>query len=435
MLPGTRYFFTIVARNNLGLETAAISDGILLDEDMPSAGTVYNTENFRNILYQFSTSTISASWHGFEDQQSSVKSYEIGVYEDESNTLISRIDSVSMSTYHTFKNLNLKNNYSYYVKVQAKDAMHHASQNVSSPPVGIDTSPPIAVKCQIFDNLHIQPFFMKKQNKSLGIQNAVMKGKVSLKKNRIYRLRMDILQKLQFNTLKFRIGNEVMVLSVYHNEDLTSSVEHQFLPIYEGDIDFEIMISSIEELLEEKIQIRVQQCKSFATSTLPLMIRQLNPGLLSVCSFLSDPESGIAKVLVGAGTTRGGYQVRPLRPFSKFNHGLIKTDIPHGSRIYLTAVATNNAGQRSIFTQEVTIDHTPPMISNVNVKIHNADNFRKSMEKNFSSIGNTTELSITTPLGETHLRVGWRASEEESKLLRCYCSVGKYCFTKYFVII
>ena len=140
MLPGTRYFFTIVARNNLGLETAAISDGILLDEDMPSAGTVYNTQNFRNILYQFSTSTISASWHGFEDQQSSVKSYEIGVYEDESNTLISRIDSVSMSNYHTFKNLDLKNNYSYYVKVQAKDAMNHASQNVSSPLVRFDTS-------------------------------------------------------------------------------------------------------------------------------------------------------------------------------------------------------------------------------------------------------------------------------------------------------
>nr|XP_022326556.1 uncharacterized protein LOC111126310 [Crassostrea virginica] len=66
------------------------------------------------------------------------------------------------------------------------------------------------------------------------------------------------------------------------------------------------------------------------------------------------------------------------------------------------------------------------MISNVNVQIHNTDNFRKSMEKNFSSIGNTTELSITTPLGETHLRVGWRANEEESKLLRCYCSVDPW---------
>ena len=163
------------------------------------------------------------------------------------------------------------------------------------------------------------------------------------------------------------------------------------------------------------------------------MIRQLNPGLLSVCSFLSDPESDIARVLVGAGTTRGGYQVRPLRPFSKFNHGLIKTDIPHGSRIYLTVVATNNAGQRSIFSQEVTIDHTPPMISNVNVKIHNDDNFSKSIEKNFSSV--STELFISTPLGETHLTVVWSTNEEESKLIRCYCSVGKPCFTKYFVII
>ena len=61
MNPGTKYFFTIIASNNLGLETAAISDGIMLDDGIQSTGSVYNTEKFRNTLYQFSTSTLSAS--------------------------------------------------------------------------------------------------------------------------------------------------------------------------------------------------------------------------------------------------------------------------------------------------------------------------------------------------------------------------------------
>jgi hypothetical protein len=76
----TRYYVTVRAWNQAGLRTSAVSDGLLIDVTPPVPGVVFNTGRHSNAHAQSSTTAVSASWHGFEDSGSQVRSYHMAVY-------------------------------------------------------------------------------------------------------------------------------------------------------------------------------------------------------------------------------------------------------------------------------------------------------------------------------------------------------------------
>ena len=79
--PGTRYYVTVRAWNEAGLQTTAVSDGFLVDVTAPLPGVVFASSHHGNRHAQSSLSTISASWHGFQDQHSGVTAYYVAVYD------------------------------------------------------------------------------------------------------------------------------------------------------------------------------------------------------------------------------------------------------------------------------------------------------------------------------------------------------------------
>ncbi|KAH3709960.1 hypothetical protein DPMN_069426 [Dreissena polymorpha] len=77
--PGTRYYFTVIAMNTVGLHKAAISDGFIVDTDLPIDGVVFNTFHHRNSAFQSLNESIGISWHGFQDNMSGIKNYFVAI--------------------------------------------------------------------------------------------------------------------------------------------------------------------------------------------------------------------------------------------------------------------------------------------------------------------------------------------------------------------
>lgn len=86
----------------------------------------------------------------------------------------------------------------------------------------------------------------------------------------------------------------------------------------------------------------------------------------------------------------------------------VLTDLPHGSRVYATAIATNHAGLTSVFYSEpLVLDHTPPILTNMSVGV------------------STLKRASGTDKANVSLQATWYANDVESDVKYCYCKIGK----------
>ena len=116
----------------------------------------------------------------------------------------------------------------------------------------------------------------------------------------------------------------------------------------------------------------------------------------------------ILKVLVGAGTTHGGFQIQPFTLIHGGNNGIIRADLLHGTPVYTTVITENGAGLRSVFhAKAVTIDKTVPVITNVTTVVTETRN---------SSLNDFSSMSVVTT---------WAVNDPESKVKACYCALGR----------
>jgi hypothetical protein len=146
---------------------------------------------------------------------------------------------------------------------------------------------------------------------------------------------------------------------------------------------------------------------------------------------IQDIESGIKSIHVGAGTTKTGYQVRPLLPSTSGFQEIINLEAPHNSSVYVTVVATNNADLKSTYhSAAIVIDHTKPNISNVNVDI-TYEKHLISKDSSDNRPDNTSEMSENRTL--TTIKVTWTITDDESGIHECECGAGK-CLKQSFII-
>ena len=135
----------------MGLHVSAISDGFVIDMDIPIAGVVFNTARHMDDLYQSSQSSFSLSWHGFVDHFSGIMSYHVAMSDNKSNdTLNLNFIDVDIKTTYTFTNISLEHGQTYYGFVKASDAAGHMSPVSISRGRMIDISPPTGVTCQSY---------------------------------------------------------------------------------------------------------------------------------------------------------------------------------------------------------------------------------------------------------------------------------------------
>ncbi|XP_078621331.1 uncharacterized protein LOC144887808 [Branchiostoma floridae x Branchiostoma japonicum] len=76
LVPGFTYYVTITACNAAQLCTTVSSDGVLMDDTPPVAGTVRDGAADMDLQYQASPNILRASWFGFHDAHSHLSHYE-----------------------------------------------------------------------------------------------------------------------------------------------------------------------------------------------------------------------------------------------------------------------------------------------------------------------------------------------------------------------
>nr|KAG5706491.1 hypothetical protein BaRGS_032884 [Batillaria attramentaria] len=109
---GTRYYVTVRAVNGAGLMTTAFSDGVTVDVTPPVTGVVFAADRYTHRPAQTSTTTLSASWHGFQDAHSGVTSYYVTLNDVTANsTSLMPFRRVGTKTEYTLSGLTLEHNH------------------------------------------------------------------------------------------------------------------------------------------------------------------------------------------------------------------------------------------------------------------------------------------------------------------------------------
>lgn len=360
---GTKYFFTIRALNGVGLMTSLSSDGIVLDEEPPFAGVVFNTFNHKNEHFQAESNSFSASWHGFGDHHSYIHHYSVWLTETRSGRIVSMNDNIGIETSFVFNETNLQQSESYKVSVKAWDAAGYESDIIDSEISTIDLTPPSSFKCKSF---------MKRKhicNSTLYTEELLFEA--PLQKDLFYRVIVDVSGFEYLPSVEVAIGHHSMVIPTAEKSDHSKVAELAILSPYDGTTS---LSSNFGKLLKNTtVCMRLLECAEmdFAYEKFPIDVMQISPSLLSVCSRILDLESGIKTVNVGVGTTKGGFQIHPLSSVSVENHIVVEHSSPHGAELFVTAVAQNNAGLVAVFSgKKIVVDHTAPEILNVTAELN-----------------------------------------------------------------
>ena len=109
MTEGTRYYVSVRAWNGAGLSTTLVSDGLVRDNTPPLPGSVFLSSRHASDHVTDDVTTLSASWHGFEDLESGVASYSLALFDvaDLSTPVVDFV-AVGFRTEHVFQGLSLQ---------------------------------------------------------------------------------------------------------------------------------------------------------------------------------------------------------------------------------------------------------------------------------------------------------------------------------------
>ncbi|XP_071092662.1 uncharacterized protein [Haliotis cracherodii] len=398
---GSKYYSSIRATNLAGLQTIAVSDGFVVDDTPPVVGIVFNTDRHKNIEFQSSNTTLKASWHGFEDYHSYVQRFEIAVLKEGEHVLDSMFKYQGMENEITIENLTLEEKKRYRVAVRAVDAAGIASNTAESPSVLIDTSSPKAFECTSFVDRKVNSTAL--QYKSLRHGSIQLHVFEHLLKDTFYRMTLKGNLDIHVSRVIFTVGN-LQFPAKFEKKFSGVQASHSFLASRSGLSNISISITGTTVSNAFNVTLGACQNRAETDPTNGITVRQIRPSVVAVCARVIDHESGTRSVWLGAGTSKGGYQIRALSPTSVSNHEMILVEEPHGSPVHVTVMAENNAGLRTIFTSKpITIDHTPPDMSVPSGTLEYI-------------VGSDTVSTLMT----------WEVQDVESGVHSCLCTYGTH---------
>ncbi|XP_070204014.1 uncharacterized protein [Littorina saxatilis] len=367
--PGTRYFVTVRAWNEAGLQTTAVSDGFLSDVTPPVAGVVFASGRHSNRHVQSSTSTLASSWHGFEDKHSGVASYHAAVYDTSDVTMpVMSFGGVGIKTELGLQNLTLQHQHSYVIAVKATDAAGLESQVAKSPAILVDVTPPEGVTCTDF-NLQGETTLTPTGAPSVlpATYHADVTGAVR-EIGEVVRVEVTATGADHAAVGVLHLAELKMPLHFRFSPSGVATSQHHFLSPHAGVLTLRVVV---EARTGAVIIAKLYNCTSTVVSPEhAVTLRQMSHNSISVCARIRDRESGLQTLMLGVGTTPGGLQVRPWTRVGHGGHMNIDVHAQHATLLYVTAVAENRAGQWSRFTsQPVTFDRTAPLVSDVTLTL------------------------------------------------------------------
>ncbi|XP_053390270.1 uncharacterized protein LOC128553173 [Mercenaria mercenaria] len=370
--------------------------------DVPVTGVVFNTRNYRNTEYQSSASSIGISWYGFQDAFSGIKNYYAAISHMPFANQSNNTTNTGLRTNYVFQNLALENGKTYYGLVKAVDNVGHVSTVAVSKGITIDTTPPVGYRCEKYSDIGQVSKVMS------GIDETAVNLQYTSSLQKLYKITGNLLSIDDYQMkIKINIDRMHMYLPIVKDHNQGYNFEHSFSSQNTGlqnislETDYQTNIT-VNMTLFECIQIIEDNNKT-------IELKQISRSMLAVQLLVKDEDSSLSKVELGAGTTVDGFQIKSLSNYYHFNNKhLIYANAPHGTRVYVTAIAENNAGLRSLFhSGPITIDHTSSVVNNLVGRLQN-------VQVNISGF-----LEIRTIVQAT-----WDVIDEESGMKQCYCSIG-----------
>ncbi|KAK7483107.1 hypothetical protein BaRGS_00025675, partial [Batillaria attramentaria] len=369
---GTRYYFSIRATNAAGLMTTAVSDGVTVDVTPPVVGVAFAAHGHTNRFAQTSTTTIEASWHGFQDQQSGVTSYHVTVYDVTDNSSVMPFTDVGINTEYTLSGLALEHNHKYAVAVKARDMAGLDSKPAESRPVLVDVTAPEGIACTAYKLQDVKTLAYAKSSSFLHESYVTAFRVGSSESGKLMKVEI-VASDLQPGASGYLMMDETKMPMYFKYAQMgAATAEHVFTSDGDGNKTVTVVIEADPGSV---LQAKLHLCQHTAASdNESVTIQQMSQNSISVCARIRDQESGIRSMLVGIGTTAGGLQVRPLTPVGHSGHALVNVQLQHGVSVYATVHAENHAGQWSRFISlPATMDRTSPEVSDVSVTLRYKD--------------------------------------------------------------
>ncbi|XP_053400343.1 uncharacterized protein LOC123557990 [Mercenaria mercenaria] len=326
---GTKYFFTITAYNTAGLSTSLASDGFLVDTDDPIEGIVYNTIHMQNKEFQSSDSSISISWTGFTDHFSGIYRYQVAISDTDNKEAFENLifAPVGLNTFHTFNNIDLEQNKTYYGVVKASDAAGHLSNVAASPGTTIDGTKPTGIKCNDFRYNQNGTFVFN------GSGDSTAELMVNVSKNDLIRVSMRVDSADVHAKMIIGVGVETTYLGGLRLHNGQIEFKYKFFAQDSPETKITFRVASKED---SRLTVFVYRCKTFeADDQNAVSVTQTGLSVLNIDMSVFDKESNICSLRLGVGTTPEGFQVQSLTTFHQnINHAIVTANIDHGSPIH-----------------------------------------------------------------------------------------------------
>lgn len=368
----------------------------MIDDISPVSGTVYNTKYFRDRLYTSSSSSLSISWTGFQDDGSHLMNYEYRVREgNESGETIANFHSPGFQNSLVIENTTLAHGRSYLIDVRAVDAAGNVGEISTSHPVIVDTTPPIGFYCKETTEEHV----------NISVQNDVAQFILDLKADVNLILKFTFKEE-QPNELLLNIfdKSEFLYFNHLYGEGLQAEYQHISLHSREERVTLRSNGTNFDHL-----NVSAVYCKMHVGSgSDAIEIKQLQTSVFRVITRSFDPESGIKNVSIDIGTTEFGQQILSDVIINSPDK-IISVSIPHNTTIFASAKVVNGAGLKEYFTSKsLVVDNTPPVVEKL--KFHLKD----------SSENGTNARLIGS----------FKTYDGESGVKRCIFSIGNYVYIK-----
>ncbi|XP_062567668.1 LOW QUALITY PROTEIN: uncharacterized protein LOC134229901 [Saccostrea cucullata] len=392
MTAGIEYVFSITAEDEVGMTMTAESTPFKIDNTPPIAGKVYNTNKYRDIRYSTSTTSLSASWHGFKDDSSHISHFQFRVRNK--NSFLNTSQDIGNTTYKTslfINNIDLKQGESYVIDVRASDGAGLFSQFISSRPILIDSTPPLGFSCE----------HKTTKNVNFAVLPDFAEFTFNVEPNMVYTFTFKVKER-QLKELIFVINNKTEILSFDSTNGVDMLSEYRLISSESRREHYKVISNDVDML--NNFEINVSECDLNVDSGLNAVeLQEIHPSLLKVSTHVYDPESGIKSIKVSIGTTAFGKQI--ISDFLMDQHyKFLYVTIPHNTTVYASAKVSNGAGVSRLFSSKsLVIDDTPPVL----------DLFGSNLEIVYGENSTFTKYKGT-----------FQVTDEESGVKSCYFAIG-----------
>lgn len=409
MQHGIPYVFTVRAVNRVHLMSELSSNYLSTDIVPPTGGIVTIGHSLHTASRWIKGDELLVSWYGFDDLDSAVVNYQIGVGRTSIDVDIMNYQSVGLDNYFLIPQNTLNHSGNYYAHVKAFDASGNQVEKVSDS-FGVDETPPETITCKVWQN-YVQLNISQVPSDTVNNTDIVFQlefekhipTRIILKGKCLQTFPVVKVQKDWFDMFEkiVGVGKCSYTCVIILQESVLTNVT-VYSPLKQSELVVD-SCSSVDRIESEN-------------NPNPLIVTISKGFYLHTTIMMRDQESKIRHFELAVGTLKGANQLVDyinIGPRNTFASSELR--IHHRMVLYVTVIATNNAGSNtSVVSEPVYVDETPPEMAEVKLMV---------IRKASASI---------------QFQVDWTGTTDpESNVTACYWGIGEqhhYSYTYIYVL-